>query len=351
MLNQPIVMRKLFFCLLLFPLVLTAQEQRYKVGCIGFYNLENLFDTLDTPGVRDTEFTPEGANRYTGEIYQEKLGNLSKVVAELGTDLTPDGVSILGVSEIENRKVLEDFVRHPNLRDRNYQIVHYDSPDRRGIDVALLYQPKYFEVTGSRSLPVLLFEADSSRIYTRDILYVAGLFDGEPIHIMVGHWPSRRGGEARSQPLRNAAAMVCKAVTDSLMREDPNTKVIIMGDLNDDPVSPSVRQVLDARRKPQQVRPGGLFNPYYDNFKKGIGTTAYRDAWSLFDQVILSYGFINGEPDGFQYLRAHIHNEPYLLQRTGHFKGYPFRTYAGGQYLGGYSDHFPVYVVLIKPVP
>ncbi len=343
-------MKHLFFLFfLLTPLFISAQQQ-YKVGCIGFYNFENLFDTENDPAINDEEFTPDGANRYTPEIYQEKLGNLARVVSELGTDLTPDGVSILGVAEIENRKVLEDFSRHPLVKDRDYQIVHYDSPDRRGIDVALIYQPKYYKVTSSRPIPLLIYEDDSSRVYTRDILFVSGLYDGEPLHVLVNHWPSRRGGESATQPFRNAGAMICKQVVDSLAAADPNAKVIIMGDLNDDPVSPSVRQVLNAKREREQVRPGGLFNPMYDYYKRGIGTLAYRDAWSLFDQIILSHGLINPKAGGYQYYQAKIHNELYLIQKSGNFRGYPFRTYSGSQYLGGFSDHFPVYVILIKSV-
>ncbi len=342
-------MRKLVLLLFFFPLFLSAQQQ-YKVGCIGFYNFENLFDTLDAPDIRDEEFTPEGDNRYTAEIYREKQDRLASVVAELATDLTPDGLALLGVAEVENRSVLEDFVRHPKIRDRNYQIVHYDSPDERGIDVGLLYQPKYFTVTGSKAYPLLLYENDSTRNFTRDVLYVSGRFDDEPLHVLVNHWPSRSGGEARSQPLRNAAALLCKQICDSLLAIDAEARIVIMGDLNDDPISPSVKQILNAKRKVGQVKDGGFFNPMYDFFKKGMGTLAYRDAWSLFDQIIVSHALVREDQPGFRYLRAVIHNEPHLVQKSGHFKGYPYRTFGGGQYLGGYSDHFPVYVVLVKPV-
>jgi hypothetical protein len=343
------MMKKLLFLLFLAPVALFSQQQ-FKVGCIGFYNVENLFDIYDDPEINDTEFTPEGQNRYTAEIYQEKLGNLAKVISELGTEITPDGLSILGLAEVENRKVLEDLSQEPLIKDRNYQIVHYDSPDRRGIDVALFYNPKYYQVSGSRSIPMLIYREDGSRIYTRDILHVTGLYDGEPLHVLVNHWPSRRGGEAATQPYRNAAALACKQVLDSLSADNPNAKVIIMGDLNDDPISPSVRQVLGAVRNKEQTKPGGLFNPMFDYYKKGIGTLAYRDAWSLFDQIILSYGLVNPKAGGFQYYKTRIFNEPYMVQKSGHFKGYPFRTYAGSEYLGGYSDHFPVYVVLVKAV-
>ena len=342
--------RSLFFLLLLFFSLQANAQQQYKVGIIGFYNFENLFDTLDAPDVRDGEFTPSGSNAWNTEKYLEKLQNLSKVVSELGASLTPDGVSILGVSEVENRKVLEDFVQQPLIRNRNYQIVHHDSPDERGIDVALLYNPKYFTVLGTKAMPLLIYRDNGERDFTRDVFLVSGLYDGEPMHIMVNHWPSRSGGESASQPFRNAAAMICKNTADSLMQEDPNAKVIIMGDLNDDPISPSVKKVLNAQRDKESVRKGGLYNPMYNLFKKGIGTLAYRDAWSLFDQILLSYGFVNDKAEGYKYYKVFIHNEPYLLQSSGQYAGYPFRSYGGGAYMGGYSDHFAVYVALVKEV-
>lgn len=342
-----------FLVLLLFfslPFLSQAQQKQYKVGCIGFYNFENLFDTLDTPDKYDEDFTPNGSYRYNTKIYLEKLGNLAKVVSEIGTDITPDGAAILGVAEVENRKVLEDFVKQPLIASRNYQIVHYESPDERGIDVALLYQPKYFQVISSRNLEAKLFDANGERDYTRDVLLVSGIFDNETMHVLVNHWPSRSGGEARSQPLRNFVANICKSVTDSLMQADPDAKIVIMGDLNDDPSSPSVKDVLGAKAKISQVKPGGLFNPLYESYKKGIGTLAYRDAWNLFDQIILSYGLVNGKKNSYQFHKEQIINKPYLYQQSGQYKGYPYRTFAGSTYLGGYSDHFPVCVYLLKEV-
>lgn len=339
--------------ILFFSLFLSLQavaQQQYKVGVIGFYNFENLFDTLDAPDVRDEEFTPSGSNAWDTKKYLEKLHNLSRVVSELGTQVTPDGVAVLGVSEVENRKVLEDFVQQPLIKDRNYQIVHHDSPDERGIDVALLYNPKYFKVLGTRVMPLMIYRDNGERDFTRDVLLVSGLFDGEPIHVMVNHWPSRSGGEAASQPFRNAAAMICKAAADSLMKEDPFAKILIMGDLNDDPISPSVRKILNAQPEKESVRRGSLYNPMYNLFRKGIGTLAYRDAWSLFDQILLSYGLVTKRSGGYKFYKVFIHNEPYLLQSTGQFAGYPFRTFGGGAYLGGYSDHFAVYVALVKAV-
>lgn len=328
-----------------------AQEQTYKLGLIGFYNVENLFDTIDTPDVRDTEFSPNGGKNYNGKLYHDKLGNLSQVLSEIGTDLSPDGLSMFGVAEIENRSVLEDLVAQPKLKDRNYQIVHYDSPDKRGIDVGFAYNPKYFTVTESRNVPLMIFEEDdTTRIFTRDILLVGGQFDGEDLFVMVNHWPSRRGGEARSSRLREAGAYQCKLLSDSIRTANPTAKILIMGDLNDDPTSPSVAQVLSAEGKVNKVRKGGFYSPMRQYFRKGLGTNAYRDAWSLFDQFVLSDNWLDKKQDGYQFYQAYIYNPNYLVQKTGHFKGYPYRTFSGDEYLGGYSDHFPVYVALIKAV-
>ncbi len=326
----------------------SAQEKQYRVGAIGFYNFENLFDTEDDPAINDEEFTPDGLRKWVPNLYQEKLSNLAQVVSELGTELTPDGVAILGVAEIENRSVLEDFAKQPKVADRNYQVVHFDSPDRRGIDVALLYQPKYFKVTGSRAIPLVIHDDAGERIYTRDILFVSGEFDGEALHVLVNHWPSRSGGEARTQSFRNAGALLCKQVSDSLTKADPAAKILIMGDLNDDPVSPSVRKILAAEGNLKDVRTRGFYNPMFELYKKGIGTLAYQDAWSLFDQIILSKGLLNPRNSGYRFYQVNIHNPSYLYQKSGHFKGYPFRTFGGDVYMGGYSDHFPVYVYLIK---
>ncbi|MFZ2898461.1 MAG: endonuclease/exonuclease/phosphatase family protein [Saprospiraceae bacterium] len=329
---------------------LFSQEKTYKVGCIGFYNFENLFDTLDTPDVSDTEFTPNSAKQYGTAIYLEKQRNLSTVVSQMGTELTPDGVAILGVAEIENRKVLEDFAAQEAVKDRNYQIVHYDSPDGRGIDVALLYNPKYYQVLSSRPIPMTAYEEEGQTRGTRDILFVSGLFDGEPLHVLVNHWPSRRGGESATTHLREMAALLCKNVVDSLCAADPKAKVLVMGDLNDDPTNPSVRVVLNAKRKMEQVRECGLFNPMWELHAKGTGTLAYNDAWNLFDQIIASHGLVNKNQSGYRFYQAKVFSKPWMVQKSGHFKGYPLRTWAGDTYLGGYSDHFPVYVFLVKEV-
>lgn len=325
--------------------------QDLKVGAIGFYNLENLFDTLDTEGVRDFEFTPAGDIGYDSAMYYDKLGKLARVISEMATDITPDGLSMLGVAEIENRSVLEDLVKQPVLAKRDYQIAHFDSPDKRGIDVGLLYQAKYFDVEAARYLRLNnLYYADGDTVFTRDILWVQGQYDGETLHVFVNHWPSRRGGEAASAPLRNAAALRFKETADSIQQADPTAKIVMMGDLNDDPTSPSVAKVINAYSKASKVKDNGYFNPMANLFRKGLGSNAYRDKWSLFDQIIVNDELVNDQPTGWRYYQTHIYNPAYMYQKTGRFRGYPLRAFVGGSYMGGYSDHFPVYVLLVKPV-
>lgn len=339
-----------FLLLIFLSGALSAQPgKNYKVASIGFYNLENLFDTIDSPTTNDADFLPQGRLLWNTEKYLSKMANMSKVISQLGTELSPDGVVLLGVSEVENRKVLEDLSAQPELAPRKYQVVHYESPDERGVDVALLYQPKYFQVLGSLAAPVSLKDPKTGVVdYTRDILYVAGMLDGEPIHVMVGHWPSRRGGEAGSGWMRAAAASVCKHLADSIKSADANAKIVIMGDLNDDPDNKSVAQVLKARRSAAKLSADELYNPMYDLYKNGNGTLAYKDSWNLFDQMIVSKGLVNKQVGGWQLYKAHVFRQPWLFQTEGAFRGYPFRTFVGDIFINGYSDHLPVYLYLLK---
>jgi hypothetical protein len=329
------------------PIWVNGQEKKqYKVACIGFYNLENLFDTLDTPGVNDYEFTPNGPNNWNSAKYQKKLSNMAEVIAQIGKEMFPTGPAILGVCEVENRLVLNDLIRTPRLKPSNYSIIHYDSPDRRGVDVAMLYRPEFFRVTATR--PVRLAMADDTAFRTRDQLVVSGLLDGEPLHVIVNHWPSRSGGELRSAPKRAAAARLTKSIVDSIHRADPSARILIMGDLNDDPTNESVAEILGAKGKPDKLRKGDLFNPMWQLYKDGIGSLAYRDSWNLFDQIILSEPLVSGNRRSFTFLKANVFDQPFVKQQEGQYAGYPWRTFAGGAYSGGYSDHLPVYVFLVK---
>lgn len=346
-------MNKLFFS---YVLILTTgslscfsqTKQNYKISVIGFYNLENLYDTIDNPMVDDNEFTPAGPKKYNGEIYFDKLQKLSTVIAEMGADKTPDGPAILGVAEIENDTVLNDLIKHPLIAKRNYQIVHYDSKDARGVDVGLLYNPKYFKVENSNKLFVSLPSGAKDAYFTRDVLWVKGQLDGETIHVYVNHWPSRRGGEKRSEPGRMAAAQVCRTHMDSILKTEPDAKFVVMGDLNDDPINKSITQVIGANPELPLVKKDGMYNPWTELYNKGIGTLAYQDAWGLFDQILISGTWLSHDQSGFFFKSRYIFNKPYLVENMGRYKGYPMRTWDGNIYRGGYSDHFPTYIVLLK---
>lgn len=253
---------------------------------------------------------------------------------------------ILGVSEIENRLVLEDLVKTETLKPFKYGIVHYDSPDKRGVDVGLLYQTDYFQVTNSRSHR-LNYSADTSFL-TRDQLIVSGLLMGEPIHIIVCHWPSRRGGEARSRPLRIAAAQLTRHIIDSVQAIDKDAKIVMLGDLNDDPTNESLMEYVNAKSEKEQVDAKAMYNPFYNMYKKGTGSLAYRDAWDNFDQIIVSPGLLGSDNKTFKYYNAKIFNADFLTQTKGQYRGYPKRTFSFGVYQGGYSDHYPVYILLVR---
>ncbi len=326
-----------------------SDKKKYVARTIAFYNLENLFDTINDPNTRDDDFTPDGRDVWTSERYKRKIRHMATVISMIGKSKTGAPPVVVGVAEVENRNVLEDLVKDPALAPYHYGIIHFDSPDRRGIDVALLYIKSVFKPVSFQKFPLLLYKPDGKRIYTRDVLLVTGIMDGEKIHIIVNHWPSRRGGEARSRPLRMKAAQLDMQIIDSLYKADPQAKIVMMGDLNDDPDSPSVKDVLRAKGKKKDVPPHGLYAAMEHFYRAGVGTLAYRDSWNLFDQIFLSYDLIKDKDySTFKLWKSGIFNKTFLTQRKGAFKGYPLRTYAGGQYLGGYSDHFPVYVILIK---
>ncbi len=325
-----------------------GQEKKYHVAVVGFYNLENFFDTIQDLNKNDHDFLPNGPYHYTSEVYHDKVHHLATVISQIGTEFTPDGLALMGCAEVENITVLQDLVHDPLLVSRQYAIVHHDSPDVRGIDVGLIYNPKYFTPKYSAPLFVPLPDEDGRPHYTRDVLYVFGLFNGEPIHVFVNHWPSRRGGEEASAPNRAIAAGVCKHAIDSIIKLNRDAKIILVGDLNDDPVSPSVAKVLGAKGDLKDIQRGDMYNPWTDFFKKGIGTLAYNDSWNLFDQVMLSSGWLNKDQKGFFFKEAKIFSKPWMVQQSGRYKDYPKRTYDFNKYIGGYSDHFPTYVELLK---
>lgn len=341
-------MKKIIYIISILSLLLLSQSSlaQKKVGvyAVGFYNLENLFDTERDESINDIDFTPQGANSWTDEKYRKKLNNLASVITKLAKEYTPAGPAILGVSEIENRKVLEDLIKTGAMPSMGYEIIHYDSPDRRGIDVGLLYNPQLFTVTSSTAYPYNL--PDNPNFRTRDQLLVSGYLAGEPFHVIVNHWPSRTGN--KSSELREFAASISKHIADSIYAADPKAKIVIMGDLNDDPDNRSTRVVLDAKKSQEEVKPGGLFNTMWEFYSRGIGTLSYQNKWSLFDQIIISESLLGKDRSTLKFWKAEIFNRDFLLQKEGKRKGYPLRTFSDNRFMNGYSDHLPVLIYLVK---
>ncbi|WP_281297898.1 endonuclease/exonuclease/phosphatase family protein [Flavobacterium limnophilum] len=346
-----------------------AQQKKYIVHTVAFYNFENLFDTINNPNF-DEEWLPEGLQRWTSNKYKQKLENLSKVLMQIGTnDQQKEAPTFIGCSEIENRGVLEDLVKHPNIVKDDYGIVHFDSPDKRGIDVGLLYQKKYFKPTSFINIPLIIYRGNNNekeketeedkadkdkievskdnRVYTRDILLVTGFLDGEEVNIMVNHWPSRSGGEKKSSPFREAAGRLARKVMDSVYKVNPKAKIILMGDLNDGTYNKSVKEGLGAKLKKSEVKPFGVYNPFEQMAKDGNASLFYRDSGDIFDQIMVSETLIKTDFSTFQYWKAGIYNKPFMIEKFGRYAGYPLRH---SENEIGYSDHFPVYIYLIKEV-
>ena len=391
-------MRQVFiviFCV--FGLFSNAQMKR--TAAVGFYNVENLWDTVksvdyidatlpahhinfhrsvpldslkyleitkDYKGPWDYErikgqkvvrkqilsedFTPKSNKNYTYNIYQQKLKNIAQVISEIGSKYTKTAPAVVGLVEVENRQVVEALTQQDALKKYDYGVVHYNSFDARGIDVALIYQKKRFTVTNSYKKELVLFREDGKREYTRDLLVVSGILDGEKVAFFVNHWPSRRGGEAVSMPKRNAAAALLKQEMDALREKNPNIKLIAMGDFNDDPISPSFKNHLKAVGDEKELNEEyPYFNPMYKMYKKGVASLAYRDAPNLFDQIIYSKNLVSGSSaEEYAVYRTEVYAPAYLINKQGNYKGYPFRSWDGDKFTGGYSDHFPVFTILHK---
>jgi hypothetical protein len=342
----------LLFCFTTLKAQTLNPDKSYEFACVGFYNLENLFDTIvdpDTNKILQEDFTPKSSKQWDSKKYFSKLDNMAEVISQIGVSKSvPQGAAVLGVCEIENKLVLDDLVARKALKDKKYQIVHYESPDKRGIDVGFLYQPKYFTVTSSKSFTLKL--PDNGDWATRDQLLVTGELNGEKMHFIVCHWPSRRGGQEASSYKRVAAGELAKSIVDSLAKADPLAKVIMMGDLNDDPVDPSVRGAMSSVGEIKKMEDGDMFNPMESLFELGIGTLGYNDAWNLFDQMVLTSSFISLDNSfsTYSYFTAKVFNNSFLKNSSGKFEGFPFRTYSYGKFINGYSDHFPVYLYLVK---
>lgn len=349
--------------MLLFPFLSEAQEQApTRNYVIGFYNLENLFDTYDDPAKNDDEFLPEGANKWTDVKYGKKLRNMAKVIKAMADD-NGRYHTILGVSEIENRLVLEDLVSQPEIADANFQIVHYDGPDRRGVDVALLYKPEQFRYIESESIPFTFgpeskveFTLDDEAMdyfRTRDILMVHGTIDDEHFAFYVTHLPSRVGGKGGDLRSRGAEIIYNHAI--GMMEKHPGIKIAVMGDMNDDPFDESMVTFLHGREKSGEVGEAEFFNPFFSMIRDGFGSLGYQGVWSLYDQILVNYNLLNA-PDGGLKLRkivkdtyyGRIFKKQWMVTQRGQYKGYPFRTFSSGAFINGYSDHFPTYIVISK---
>ncbi len=325
----------------------TQEKGEYSMHCVAFYNLENLFDTINQEGVTDEEFIPAGKKKWTSDRYLEKLDNMARVISLIGVgDSTPDGAVLLGVCELENAGVMEDLANTDILKDRNYKFVHYDSPYYRGMDVALFYQPKYFTVLSSASHELNMPEIEN--FTTRAQLLVTGILDGDTIHVIVNHWPSRRGGEEGSRHLRVAAAELTRSIADSLFNISSHANIIVMGDLNDDPVNKSVKETLGTNKNPEGMNKYQFYNPFENLHTVDYGSLAYRGSWNLFDQILVSRALTGEDCSSYKIYGANIFKEEFLIQQEGKYKGYPWRTYSYDDYIAGYSDHLPVYICLKK---
>lgn len=340
-------MLRLLLALLCVSVVTHAQDRK-KVIAVGFYNCENLFDTLDNPDKQDEDFTPRGAFGYTGEVYKQKLHNMASVMQQMGTDVTPDGPAIIGLVEIENNRVLTDLVAQPEIRGRNYRYCWFPTPDERGISTAMLFNPRYFTVLNASPRPVPVESIGWARP-TRSILYVTGILAGDTVHVMVNHWPSKSGGEDATAPGRMLAAMTLRRIVDSITAVSPSARVLVMGDFNDNPTATSIVQGLRAKEERGFLVPGDIYNPFIRMYKKGLGTENYRGEWGLIDQVMMTTAVTENSGNYWRFHRAEIFNKEFLTHRLGNERGLPHRSFTAAQvWDNGYSDHFPVLIYLVK---
>lgn len=316
-----------------------SRNKRKNTLTVAFYNVENLFDTIDNPLTMDNDFTPKGKKKWNKNRYRHKIKKISSILPLLGAQESKYAPAIIGLVEVENAKVLKDLIRHKNLINHNYSYIHYNSPDERGIDVAMLYKNDLFTVLSSKTHPLHLSDTDGNHDYTRDLLVVKGVLNGDLVHVLVNHWPSRRDGEDETKHKRIKAAKLVHEVIDNIKKnERVESKFIIMGDFNDDPSSESIKNYLVT---------DDFYNPMYTMHTKNNGTSTFYNEWHLFDQIIISNSFFN-EESSLVFSKAKIFKKPWMRIYKGKFKGSPFRTYIGPWYEGGFSDHFPVYLTFNK---
>lgn len=349
-----------------------AAEKRIAAYAVGFYNLENLFDTVHAVGKKDQDFLPDGSYKWNTLKYESKLKNMSMVLAEMGTDRIKAGLAVCGVSEVENRFVLEELLKQESLRNRGWRVMHFPSPDRRGVGCGLFYNPRFFTLEDSLYVPCIFpndstgptpvgFTQDADNVIhptplygdtmriTRGFLVGIGTLANEKMAIIVNHWPSRFSpSETREETGRQVYEL-----KEALLRRYPGIKIVIEGDLNDDPNNKSVTEGLKAVSETSDIKNAdahSLYNPWYNMlYKKGQGTLMYQGQWNLFDQIIISGNLINGNDYSTLTYKSHeIFMRDYLIQQEGKYKGSPLRTTAGGTWLNGFSDHLPTIVYLVK---
>lgn len=316
--------RKSILVFLFFAISLTvyAQTKPYK---IVFYNLENFFDTVNDPEVLDDEFTPEGPKKWTQDKYDKKLHNMERVFFDIAA-INKDYPVVIGVSEVENRNVLEDIVAAPKLAPANYRIVHHDSPEARGVDVAFFYRADVFKLEGEKAIRTIIPSLPNFK--TRDILTMWGKIDGEDFLFMVGHWPSRLGGKEASEYKRIAVGEQMRSIADSVKQIRPDVKVVLMGDFNDDPTDPSITQGLGAKLKVKELQKGDYYAPYASMLKAGYGTLAYGDAWNIFDNIVVTENLVNDTTDKLKIQKApgskfygNIFKRHYMVQKRASIRG------------------------------
>lgn len=342
--------KQLLWILMLLCSVNLSAQRKFSMYAVGFYNQENLFDTCHDEGKKDYDFLPNGSYRWNGMKYSHKLRNMARALADMGTDKLPGvGCALIGMAEVENDNVLRDLVAQEPLKKRGYKYVHIEGPDRRGIDCAMLYNPSLYKVNGVKLYPYVQSLAKDSAYYTRGFLTVDGEMAGERLAVIVCHWPSRFSTEF----YREQGGRQVRALKDSLMKADPKLKVIVMGDMNDDPTDKSMTTALGCKADIDKVGKGEMYNPWYNILaKEGVGTLFYNGSWNLFDQIVMSQNLLNqhGKKDfsTLKFFSNQIFRRDYLIQKEGKYKGAPLRTTAGGVWLDGYSDHLPVVTYFVK---
>lgn len=331
-------MKKKHFVFVLALVFLFSCKQEKETMTIAFYNVENLFDTIDDPNKKDEEFTPEGRKKWDQKRYEKKLNDLAKVLSSIDSVKLP---AIIGLCEIENRKVVEDLIQTGKLAKAKYKVAHIESPDVRGIDVALAYQNKQFKFVSQEAIPINFEDAPDYK--TRDILHVSGRLKGEDTHIFVNHWPSRIGGLEQSEPRRTFVASVLKNKVDEIIAENPSANIIIMGDMNDEPDNKSLLETLSAKLPGSN---SGLANLMFPLDQQNKGTYNYRNTWNMLDNLVVSKSMLDEKGLDVVGKEGHIFRKEWMEFKNSKGEIYPNRTYGGPNYYGGISDHFPVYFQL-----